>query len=52
MGGGGLGDFGIRYGYQRFDVVTMVLVVALLVALVQVIQGSGGRLARALDRRD
>ena len=52
VGGGGLGDVGIRYGYQRFDVVTMLLVVALLVTLVQAIQYAGGRLARAVDRRE
>lgn len=51
VGGGGLGDLGIRYGYQRFDVGTMVSVVVLLVGLVQILQFGGDRLARAYDRR-
>lgn len=52
VGGGGLGDLGIRYGYQRFDVTTMLVVVVVLVALVQLIQYAGARLARAVDRRE
>lgn len=51
VGGGGLGDVGIRYGYQRFDTGVMLAVVALLVILVQLIQLAGSRVARALDRR-
>lgn len=51
VGGGGLGDIGIRYGYQRFDAGVMFLVVALLVALVQLIQSLGERLVRRLDHR-
>ncbi|MGL5696556.1 MAG: methionine ABC transporter permease, partial [Plesiomonas shigelloides] len=38
VGGGGLGDVGIRYGYQRFDGTVMLVVVAILVLLVQIIQ--------------
>lgn len=41
VGGGGLGDLAIRYGYQRFDVTTMVVTIAILVVLVQVIQWIG-----------
>lgn len=52
VGGGGLGDIGIRYGYQRFDPITMLTVIAILVALVQAIQFTGSRLSRALDRRN
>lgn len=52
VGGGGLGDVGIRYGYQRFDMTTMLVVVVLLVLLVQLIQYVGGRLSRAVDRRE
>ncbi|MFT3828153.1 MAG: methionine ABC transporter permease [Opitutaceae bacterium] len=51
VGGGGLGDLGIRYGYQRFDAGVMLAVVALLVALVQLIQFAGDRLGRAADHR-
>ncbi|MCC2958361.1 ABC transporter permease [Massilia sp. IC2-477] len=51
VGGGGIGDLAIRYGYYRFETDVMVLTVALLVLLVQLIQFSGGRLARRLDKR-
>ena len=51
VGGGGIGDLAIRYGYYRFETEVMVLTVALLVALVQLIQFTGGRLARRLDKR-
>ncbi|TXL64143.1 methionine ABC transporter permease [Zeimonas arvi] len=51
VGGGGLGDLGIRYGYQRFMPETMAIVVVVLVALVQAVQSTGERLARRLNRR-
>lgn len=51
VGGGGLGDVGIRYGYQRFDAGVMCVVVALLVVLVQLIQSLGERLVRRVDHR-
>jgi len=51
VGGGGIGDLAIRYGYYRFQTDVMVLTVAILVALVQLIQWSGNRLARRLDKR-
>lgn len=51
VGGGGLGDLGIRYGYQRFMPDVMLAVVAVLVALVQVTQSLGDRLARRLNKR-
>ncbi len=51
VGGGGLGDLGIRYGYQRFRPDVMLAVVVVLVALVQAVQSAGDRLARRLDRR-
>lgn len=51
IGGGGLGDFAIRYGYQRFNTeVTLACVVVLLV-LVQAVQWAGDRLARRLSHR-
>lgn len=41
VGGGGLGDLAIRYGYQRFDVTTMVITIAIMVFMVQIIQWLG-----------
>jgi D-methionine transport system permease protein len=51
VGGGGIGDLAIRYGYYRFDTDVMVLTVAVLVALVQTIQFTGTRIAKHLDQR-
>jgi D-methionine transport system permease protein len=51
VGGGGLGDLGIRYGYQRFMPEVMAAVVVVLIILVQSIQSVGDALARRLDRR-
>lgn len=51
VGGGGLGDLGIRYGYQRFQPEVMIAVVLVLILLVQGVQSAGDRLARRLDRR-
>ena len=51
IGGGGLGDVGIRYGYQRFDPAVMLITVVILVLLVQLIQGLGDRLVKYVDHR-
>ena len=51
VGGGGLGDLGIRYGYQRFRPEMMLAVVVVLIVLVQMFQTAGERLARGLNRR-
>jgi D-methionine transport system permease protein len=51
VGGGGLGDLGIRYGYQRFMPDMMLAVVVVLVALVQTVQTAGDYLARRVNRR-
>ncbi|GAA4203967.1 methionine ABC transporter permease [Actinocatenispora rupis] len=51
VGGGGLGDLAIRYGYQLFQTNVMVVTVVLLVVVVQVFQLLGDRIARRLDRR-
>jgi D-methionine transport system permease protein len=51
VGGGGLGDIAIRYGYYRYQEDTMMITVALLVILVQVLQEIGARLARFGDKR-
>lgn len=51
IGGGGLGDLAIRYGYQRFNNQIMVATVLILVLLVQGVQSCGDRLVRALAHR-
>lgn len=51
VGGGGLGDLGIRYGYQRFMPDVMLAVVVVLIVLVQAIQSIGDALARRFDKR-
>jgi D-methionine transport system permease protein len=51
VGGGGIGDLAIRYGYYRFETDVMFATVALLVLIVQAVQFSGNRLARQLDKR-
>jgi len=52
VGGGGLGDLGIRFGYQRFNPEIMVIVVVVLIVLVQVVQSAGDGLARRFDKRN
>ena len=49
MGGGGLGKIAIQYGYQRFNVLLMVVTVILLIILVQLIQVVGHRWTRHLN---
>jgi D-methionine transport system permease protein len=49
IGGGGLGDLGIRYGYQRFLPEVMLAVVVVLVGLVQLIQSLGDWLVRRMS---
>jgi len=51
IGGGGLGDLGIRYGYQRFLPEVMLAVVVVLVGLVQLIQSLGDWLVRRMSHR-
>nr|WP_312508145.1 methionine ABC transporter permease [Pseudomonas luteola] len=51
IGAGGLGDLAYRYGYQRFDVSVMLIVIIGLVLLVTLIQFGGDRLAKALNHR-
>ena len=51
VGGGGLGDLAIRYGYQRFRLDVLLGTVLILIVLVQGLQLGGNRLARGLDRR-
>ncbi len=51
IGGGGLGDLAIRYGYQRFNNQVMVATIVILVLMVQIIQMLGDRIVRSLAHR-
>ncbi len=51
VGGGGLGDLSIRFGYQRFSPEVMAAVVIVLVVLVQIVQLFGDRVARSAAKR-
>ena len=51
VGGGGLGDIAIRYGYYRYDSSIMWVTVVLLIVLVQLMQYAGMRLSKKLDKR-
>ena len=51
VGGGGLGDIAIRYGYYRYQPEIMIVTIVLLIILVQVLQGVGMMTSRKLDRR-
>ena len=51
IGGGGLGDLAIRFGYQRFQTEVMVVTVAILVVLVQLLQLFGDRLVAKFTRK-
>ncbi len=48
IGGGGLGDLAIRYGYQRFDVNMMLITIAIMIIMVQIIQWAGDILTKRL----
>ena len=51
VGGGGLGDIAIRYGYYRYQVDIMFITVIMLVILVQILQEIGMRIAKKTDKR-
>ena len=51
IGGGGLGDLALRFGYQRFQTDVMVVTVAILILLVQVLQFSGDKLVARFTRK-
>lgn len=51
VGGGGLGDIAIRYGYYRYETAIMIVTIVILVVLVQILQGLGMMFAKKLDRR-
>lgn len=51
VGGGGIGDLAIRYGYYRFQTDVMIFMVLLLIGIVQSVQFIGNLVAKKLDRR-
>ncbi|MHB1065465.1 MAG: methionine ABC transporter permease [Georgenia sp.] len=51
VGGGGLGDVAFRYGYQRYSIEYMLVVVIILVVIVQILQSAGNHLAKRLSHR-
>ncbi|WP_214847233.1 methionine ABC transporter permease [Exiguobacterium sp. s193] len=51
VGGGGIGDLAIRFGYYRYDNVVMIMTIVVLVVIIQVIQALGNRFARVADKR-
>lgn len=51
VGGGGLGDVAIRYGYYRYQADIMIVTVVLLIILVQILQIIGTKLSKRLDKR-
>jgi D-methionine transport system permease protein len=51
VGGGGLGDIAIRYGYYRYNTPVMIVTIVILVLLVQILQGIGMMMSRKLDKR-
>ena len=52
VGGGGLGDIAIRYGYYRYDTGVMLVTLVFIVAIVQLMQGAGMFAAKKLDHRN
>jgi D-methionine transport system permease protein len=51
VGGGGIGDFAIRYGYYRYETDIMFFTILLIVAFVQIFQFTGNLVVRKLDKR-
>ena len=51
VGGGGIGDFAIRYGYQRYEYGVMYFAIIIMILLVFILQGIGNQAARKLDKR-
>ena len=51
VGGGGIGDFAIRYGYQQFKTDLMIYMIIIMVILVQLIQFLGITVAKIIDKR-
>ncbi len=51
VGGGGLGDLAIRYGYYRYDETIMIATVVILIVFVQLIQIAGDQISKGIDKR-
>ena len=51
VGGGGVGDFAIRYGYHRFETELMIFTIIIMIILVQIIQVTGTVISKKLDKR-
>ncbi|MGH2316604.1 methionine ABC transporter permease [Planococcus sp. SE5232] len=51
VGGGGIGDLAIRFGYYRYDNTIMIVTVVILIVLVQLIQQAGDYTAKTIDKR-
>ena len=51
IGGGGLGDIAIQYGYERFDIKTMLVTVVLIALLVQILQMAGDSIEKDLSHQ-
>jgi D-methionine transport system permease protein len=51
IGGGGLGDLAIRYGYQRFQTDVLIATIIILIVIVELVQNIGNFLARKVDKR-
>ncbi|MEV4396301.1 methionine ABC transporter permease [Nonomuraea sp. NPDC049607] len=51
VGGGGLGDLAVRYGYQRFETLVMIVTVVLLIVIVQILQSLGDWVARRISHK-
>ena len=51
VGGGGLGDIAVRYGYYRWQTDIMIITVLLIILLFQIFQNVGMRISRAVDKR-
>lgn len=51
IGGGGLGDIAIRYGYYRYEAGIMIVTIVIMVVMIQILQGIGMMLSKKYDRR-
>lgn len=51
IGGGGLGDLAIRYGYQRFQADVMIVTIIVLIVIVQLVQFAGNYLSRKTNKK-
>ncbi|WP_322872261.1 ABC transporter permease subunit [Acinetobacter sp. LoGeW2-3] len=51
VGGGGIGDFAIRYGFHRFETDILIFTVLIIIFIVQIIQFTGNYFVKRLDKR-